>query len=426
MKNSREVVVTSDSSGESWSAAVWDPFTGSLLSTYRNAAALGHHTLQIVGDTFVIAADVTKPRLHVWPLNSQSPVPNLRLTTTGKVSALACTPDGSYIAVASGEKIFIWQLTSGRLLGKTARHYQTVTCLKFGKDGANFASGGEDGLVFVWSLTRIANQHEQSAPIHSFSDHSLPVKDLHYGHFTANARLISVSLDRTARIYDTNAGTLLLTLIFDVPLTSVCTDLCENDLYVGSSNGLIMRFNLRDPPRGIEYHVPASSTSEKSDNPAYRGHTGGITALSVSSDCRTLLSGSADCSVNFWDIPSRQVIRTLNHKGSITTAAFVPAYENFRASTLRPKIQIHPLHRIFDESGADSLLEIISSRDDSELLNLDAYLDRNYDAQATGSDACHALAEARNEIETLKAKNSELYKYAVKVLISKEATKKTE
>lgn len=183
MKNSREVLVTSDSSGETWSAAVWDPLTGSLLSTYRNAAALGHHTLQIVGDTYLIAADVTKPRLYLWPLNSQSPVANLRLTTPGKVSSLACTPSGSYAVAAVGEKIFVWQLTTGRLLGTVARHYQTVTCLKFSQDGSNFASGGEDGLVFVWSLTRVSTNHEQASPTHGFSDHSLPVKDLHYGNF---------------------------------------------------------------------------------------------------------------------------------------------------------------------------------------------------------------------------------------------------
>ena len=40
-----------------------------------------------------------------------------------------------------------------------------------------------------------------------------------------------------------------------------------------------------------------------------------VTCLSVSTDGCQLLSGSHDTTVKLWDIPSRQCLRTLQHKG---------------------------------------------------------------------------------------------------------------
>ena len=426
MQNQREVIITSDSSGESWSAAVWDPSTGSMLNTYKNAAAVGYHTLEIVRDTYVIAADVTKSLLYVWPLNGQSPVQNLRLTTPGKISALACTPNGSYLVAAVGEKIFLWQLTTGRLLGTAVRHYQTITCLKFSQDGSSFASGGDDGLVFIWSLAKIANNIDGATPTHGFSDHSLEIKDMHYGKYGAQSRLVTVSKDCTARIYDTNAGILLLTVIFDVPLTSVCMDIREEKLFVGSLRGSVIQVELGNAPRGVDYNV---STLDKSNNFVFRGHTARVTTLSVSTDCRTLLSGSADGAVHLWNIANREIEKTLMHKGPITTARFTPAYENYRASTLKPKLYIHPLQRISDTSDRDNIIEIISTRDDSHLLDFESYVGTEVYFDRSDNEVretlANSLADAIAENEILKAKNSDLYKYAVKVLLSNEASKKS-
>lgn len=55
----------------------------------------------------------------------------------------------------------------------------------------------------------------------------------------------------------------LLTLIFDVPLTSVCMDILENDLYFGTSTGIIIKSSLRDPPRGLEFHIKLTDNDEK-------------------------------------------------------------------------------------------------------------------------------------------------------------------
>ncbi|XP_076624154.1 WD repeat-containing protein 18 [Colletes latitarsis] len=413
--DSREVIITSDSTGEHWSAAVWDLRTGSSLSAYKNAGALANRTLQLLSDTYIIGADATKPRIHVWPLNSPSPAPNLRLTTPGKVTALASTPSGSYIVAAISEKLFVWQSCNGRLLGNLSQHYQTVNCLSFSKDGSIFASGAEDGLIFVWSLFRVLND-ERITPLHGFSHHSLPVKDLQFGHAGALGRLCSVSLDRTCNVYEPRSGLLLLTLVFDVPLTAVSMNARETDLFVGCTDGSIYRFNLHEPPRGTEHHVQVKKNS--SDGMVYQGHKSTIVTLSISIDCRYLLSGSTAGEVHVWDIASRQVLRTIDHKGPITAAFFAKYYENFRVTELKSRLQLSNLQRISDDTdGNQSPVEAISrERNPADVLNFDLYAG-NEGAEGSEGPCSRKLLEMREEIERLKKINAAIYQYSVKRIL---------
>lgn len=417
--DSREVILTSDSTGQHWSAAVWDPRTGSVLSTYKSAGALAHRTLQLLSDSYILGADLTKPRIYVWPLNNPSPVPNLRLTTPGKVTALSCTPSGSYIVAAVSEKLFVWQVCNGRLLANLSQHYQTVNCLAFAKDGSVFASGGEDGLLFVWSLYRVLND-ERPAPLHAFSHHSLPVKDLQFGHVGARGRLCSVSLDRTCNIYDPASGSLLLTLVFDVPLTSVCLNVRESDLFVGCTDGNIYRFNLHEPPRGVEHHVQVQTEGNAEDSLVFKGHKSSVVALSTSIDCRYLLSGSSNGEAHIWDIASRQVLRTIDHKGPITAAFFAKSYENFRAVDLKPRVHICNLQRISDESAEESFINVISrDRNVDDILNFDSYVENGADSTGSEDRTSRMLLEAKEEIERLKKINAAIYQFSVERILEK-------
>ncbi|KAG5326946.1 WDR18 protein, partial [Acromyrmex heyeri] len=413
--DAKEVILTSDTTGESWSAAVWDPRNGSLLSVYKNATALGHRSLQLLSDSYVLGADATRPRIHIWPLNSQLPLPNIRLNTPGKVNALTCTPNGSYLIASVGEKLFIWQTCNGRLLVNLTRHYQTVSCLATTKDGSLFASAGEDGLVFVWSLYSALND-ARCSPVHAFSNHSLPVRDLHFGHGDARARLYTISLDRTANIYELGSGALLVSLVFDAPLTAVTVNVRESQLFVGCTTGEIFQCNLHEPPRGVEHHVTVSSCEESA---MFQAHKSNVTALSVSVDCRTLLSGSTDGAVHVWDIASRQVLRTLKHKGPVTAAFFAKGFDNFRASVLKPRLQVQNLQRTSDDGGRESVVEVVSrGRNSAEILNFESYIEGSSDSR--GSDQMSKkLDDLQKEINKLKKINAAIYQYGVTHILKK-------
>ncbi|KAL0128233.1 hypothetical protein PUN28_003469 [Cardiocondyla obscurior] len=416
--DAREVILTSEATGESWSAAVWDPRNGSLLSVYKNATALGYRTLRLLSDSYVLGADATRPRIHIWPLNNSSPLPNVRLTTPGNVNALTCTPNGSYIIASIGEKLFIWQTCNGRLLANLAKHYQTVTCLATTKDGSLFASAGEDGLVFVWSLYSVLND-TRCSPLHAFSNNSLPIKDLCFGYGDARARLYTVSLDRTANIYELGSGTLLVSLVFDVPLTAVTVNVRESELFVGCTTGDIIQCNMHEPPRGVQHHVTVSSSNEDEESAVFRAHKSNVTALSVSMDCRTLLSGSTDGAVHVWDIVSRQVLKTFGHKGPVTAAFFARGFDNFRAAVLNPSLQVHNLQRTSEDGGKENVVEVLArGRDSAEILNFESYVEGGNDSRES-DEMSKKVEDLQREIKKLKKINAAIYQFGVTHILNK-------
>lgn len=415
MRGVKEVIVTSDSTGENYSAAVWDPTTASLLSTYKHASALGFHTLQLLGDSYLLAADAMKPSLHLWPLNSQNTVPNLHLSTPAKVTALASTPNGSYIAAGLKEKISVWQVCTGRLLATLAEHFQTVTCLVFNSDGTVFASGGEDGLIFIWSLAQVATG--QLSPMQSFTVHSRAIKDLYFGKFGLKGRLCSVSADCTAKIFDACIGKVLLNVPCDAPLLSVTMDIIESRLFLGTANGKIIQINLHDPPRSIERFASTEQDNEKS---VINAHDGGVVTLSVSVDCKTLVSGGTDGMVHIWDIPAREIIKTIKHKGPIVSAFFAKSLDNFRTRTLKPSVNVRPLQRTCDDSSQNAHLHVALKDDNiSTLLNPDLYFSNQSTIVSSSENDSDKLKAALKEIENLKSVNAALYQYSVKNLLKK-------
>ncbi|XP_072749709.1 WD repeat-containing protein 18 [Anoplolepis gracilipes] len=407
--DAKEVILTSDSTGESWSAAVWDPRNGSMLSVFKNAAALGNRTLQLLSDSYILGADATKPRLHIWPLNSPSPLPNIHLHMSGKVNALTCTPNGSYIIASIDQQLFIWQTCTGRLLANIVRHYQPISCLAITKDGSLFASAGEDGLLFVWSLYKTVNNKQDCSPIHTFSNHDMPIRDMLFGFGGARSRLYTVSLDRRANIYEIGSGALLVSLIFEVPLTAIVVNSRESELFVGSITGDIFQCNLHEPPRQVEKHA-----TKDEETAVFSAHKSHVTALSISVDCRTLLSGSTDKAVHIWDIASRQVLRTIEHKGPVTAAFFAKGFENFRASTLEPRLEVRNLQRTSeDDKDSNDVIQVISrGRNPAEILDFQSYVGNTVDSTER-EELLKQLTNLKKEIEKLNKINANLFKYSV-------------
>ncbi|EFN79233.1 WD repeat-containing protein 18 [Harpegnathos saltator] len=415
-----EVILTSEASGQSCSAAVWDPSNGSLLSLFKNTGALCRRSLQLLSDCYLLGADSTKHRLYVWPLNNSAPVNNIRLTTPGKINALTCTPNGSYIIAAIGENLFIWQTCSGRLLATFSEHLQKINCLSTTKDGSLFASGGDDGLVFVWSLFSALNDH--CPIIHKFLHHSLPVNDLCFGYGGARTRLYTVSMDRTLNIYEIGNAQNMLSIIFDVPLTAITVNLRDSELFVGCITGDIFQCKLHNPPRGVVQHVKTSSRDAEKDDTLFEAHKSHVTALSVSLNCCTLLSGAVDGAVHIWDIASRHVLRTIKHKGPITAAFFAPAFENFSATTLMPRLVLHSLQQTSDDSNRNVLQVISRGRNSRKILDFDSYVrnDINEPRNSEETSASNAkLNLMKTEIERLRTINNDMYQYTVTSILNK-------
>ncbi|XP_055615746.1 WD repeat-containing protein 18 [Toxorhynchites rutilus septentrionalis] len=416
MSDSVEVAITSDSSDQLWSSCVWDVRTGTHLISYKGGGVSGAHTLATINGQYIVAGNLVKPMLHIWPVNRHEPIAT-RFIIPGRATAVAVSPDGNYCLVAVQETVYVYQLVTGAMLASISRHYQSVNVLRFTDDGSHFISAGQDGMVLVWNLANVVRVYQKQTvnTLYSFSDHAIPVTDVHVGKGGMKAIFCSVSLDRTCKIYDLTSGSMLLNLVFQEALSSVSMDNLESSVFVGSSDGPIYTFNILCPPRTKEYHIERKQLQKN----IFVGHKKAVTCLSVSIDGEILLSGGADENVHIWHIKSRQQLRTIPHKGTVTNAYFMLVPKIM----FNQEIKLNPLFQPFQKMALPSeKIETYSIETEvrENVRDVQRYNDDSMDRFTTLSHSGNnqeELVKLRKEIQHLKMANKEMYEFTVKNLI---------
>jgi len=340
--------MTGDSSGQMYNLSVWDPDTGTILSSFKGGSSASH-TVTMIGNDYIISAPPDKPLLNVWQNNRNEQL-SIRMFTPGKVNAMTCSPKGHYLLVAVQEQISIYQISSGRLWCVLSSHYQSVTTIKFTSDGSHFVSAGADGQVLCWNLATVlsrralpglpSGQVGKPEAKWCWREHALPVTDLVISAGGLQGKVFSVSKDQTCKIYSITSGQLLLSVAFNAPLSAIAVTIDCDQVCVGGENGDIFMFSLRNPPRTV------SVTSENLDSLSVlkNGHKGCVTTLSLCLDGSQLASGSSDHTVKLWHIKSGQCVRTLQQKGRITSLQYMlPPPGMIQDSIWKPTRKLVPL-----------------------------------------------------------------------------------
>lgn len=71
--------------------------------------------------------------------------------THSPVYSVCYNPTASTIVAACGVRVLIYDATTGDLLHSLKGHTDTVYCVSYSQDGKNFASGGSDRTVIIWT-----------------------------------------------------------------------------------------------------------------------------------------------------------------------------------------------------------------------------------------------------------------------------------
>ncbi|XP_060834297.1 WD repeat-containing protein 18 [Rhopalosiphum padi] len=409
MTSSETLEVAFVSDGTS-GATVWDTTNGTMLKTYRHTASIGQNCMSLLGNDYLIAAD-KGPLIQTWPINSQERTHQVRMLCGGKINSLAASPDGLYIAVAISEKLQVWMACSGRLLTTVSRHFQPITIIKWSLDGSYLVTGGEDGLVCVWSLAKLVNtsqssmpqiflsgdQIDQSAPNYIFSDHSVRITGIYIGNCTRCIRIFTTSVDKTCKIYDLSTGVMLLSIAFDIIPSSLTVDSVETAVYIGTTAGPIRSFDLTSPPRTRECYI-----SDKESGIKFIGHAKAVTALSVSLFGDTLVSGSTDCTIRTWHVASRQCLRTIQLKEPVINMFLTLIPHQLTANELEPSIILKSFKKT-EELENDHFVEVYCYNDLFEEEN---------DTFGYKEDT-----SIREELEKTKTINARIYEFALNSIL---------
>ncbi|MBN3301900.1 WDR18 protein, partial [Amia calva] len=422
-----EVVVCSDSSGQLCNCAVYELHSGTNLLSYRGGNTSAR-SLAVLNGEHILGAQIGKNYINVWEVQRKDQLQQ-KIVCPGIVTCLTTSPNGFYLLVGIAEAIYVWEVSTGRLLAVLSRHYQDLTCLCFTDDSSHFISGGKDNLALVWSLISVVqvDPSRTPEPRHVWTRHSLPITDIHCGLMGPQARVATASLDQTVKLWEMSSGEMLLSIIFDVGIMSVTLDPCEYSLFCGGSDGSIFQVSLCSS----NLRKDKTFQSDCEGNQVFKGHRNMVTCLSVSMDGTRLLSGSHDETVRLWDIQSKQSLRTLSYKGPVTNAFIMAAPANMFVPDSRPAVPLPSFSRHLNptdhgegpELGAVCLRLGLNSQGSEE-----SYLEKagklyslmcsvtDKSVFGDGENSKVRVSELEEEVKTLKKINKDLYEFSSQLL----------
>lgn len=263
-----------------------------------------------------------------------------RRTLGANANAVAFSPDGALIAVASSDTA-AYLVDPVTAVSRPLRgHGDQVLSIAFSRDGRTLASGAQDGEVRTWTLdgrsTVVATVAGVAARAVAFSAEGELAVGLADGRallvgtdggqrFLGSAgatvravawhprepRLATASADGTVRLWDTTAGVTLHTLNAGAKAaTSVAFSPDGAVIAVGSLDGAV---HLWDGATGAPLPSPAGNPSS-------------VLAVAYSPDGSKLASGGSAGVIVLWDpATGRRITRVGGQRGRVLGLAFAPS-----------------------------------------------------------------------------------------------------
>ena len=238
---------------------------------------------------------------HKWSLPDGATARLGKGSVSESKGAIAFSPDGQCLAVASNIGIWLYDVATSRELALLTGHTSVVPSVSFSPDGATLASGSYDHTVKLWDVATGQN-------IATFEGHTSGVESVA---FLSNGKILaSGSYDHTVRLWDVATGQNIA--ILNIIGSSVAYSPNGTMLAAGVNYDSYSQIKLWDVATGQNI-----ATLE--------GHKGSVHSIAYSPDGTTLASGAEDRKIKLWDVATGQNIATLEgHTRSVESIAFSP------------------------------------------------------------------------------------------------------
>ncbi|MFQ5991973.1 MAG: WD40 repeat domain-containing protein [Nitrospiraceae bacterium] len=238
------------------------------------------------------------------------------------VWTVAYSPDGLTLASGGGDRLVrLWEIETGRILKSLRGHTQDIRAALFTPDGQALATASEDRTIRLWN----PRTGEATKLLFTRYDHGVCSLSLS----PDGLMLARGSHNKDIKIWEVTTGTELMTLLGKDQYDhhwSVCVAFSPDGVHLVSGNDIGKLKLWEVLPSGEEKvaHVGHWKEVEDSDDSENRGffiddQLGGfqqpmeywIGALAFTPDGKTLVTGSRDSTIKFFEIPAMKEIRTL-------------------------------------------------------------------------------------------------------------------
>ncbi|KAF4675038.1 hypothetical protein FOL47_008349 [Perkinsus chesapeaki] len=302
---------------------VIDVHTGAILRQMKDSLSAA---VVPTDDGYICAAQSNKGLLHYWKmvdsgsldgdddsLRGVSSNPCYKCSTPEKLSSILFTPGPAQLLIGGGVSgtIYVWQVSTGRLLRTWKAHYSSVTQMRLTADSTYLVTASQDTTIKVFTLSSLLTSGSGSgggapSPARVFRGHTLPVYALEIlqeatgrNSYTEPAKILiaSGSADGNVKVWEfTPGGSGRQVATFNLPtLIKHIAVSPRGPLYAGGDDGRVHVIDVQTR----EIHVLTGS------------HESSILGLGCSIDGSRVVSVGAD-GVRVWDVFSGQIIKQVS------------------------------------------------------------------------------------------------------------------
>ena len=218
--------------------------------------------------------------------------------TRPELSDIAVSPDGSHLATAGWDgRVRVWDLSTRQVRLALPINTNGVYRVAFGDGNRVAAADGDAAQIWDATANRLLRRVE----------HGAQVDELDFD--PGAARLATIGVDGTVKIWATDSGQLLVTLVLGGATQGISVSFDEDGqrLVTGGNDGTVTIWNPVTGQRVLDL----------------AGHTEDVDSVEFSRNGALLITGSEDYTARIWDIATGQTLHTLSgHTNSVFWAGF--------------------------------------------------------------------------------------------------------
>jgi len=271
-------------------------------------------SLQFSYDGYLLASASNDKTVRIWDAPDGRYVSSLVGHSLG-ISDVAWSADSQFIATASDDKtINLYDRPNGEIIHTFEGHTDVAMCVDFNMSRNVLASASFDKTVRIWDIG-------QRRCIHRIQAHSDSIVSSNFN-IDGNL-LVTAGFDGYVRVWDVDTGNCRNSFLISDALTPVC-------FARWSPNGRYILVGSFDGTWKLLNHETGKVAR------SYCGHEFNsyciFAAFFLSTDQKSIISGSADNTVCVWDLSSKELLQKLEGHRDVVVAVAAHPTQNVIAS----------------------------------------------------------------------------------------------